>query len=64
MQVFGNFVEARTLHSTHCRVGDKEFVLVFVDQVAIDFAGELRVVGSLRELATRDGAFDLPKIVL
>lgn len=63
LQVLGNFVETRTLHTANGCVGDKKFVFMFVDQVAVDFAGEFRVFGSLRQLAAGDRAFNLSEII-
>lgn len=63
LQVFGDFVETRTLHTAHGCVGDEKFVLMFVDQVAIDFAGKFRVFGGLRQLAAGDRTFNLSEVI-
>lgn len=63
LQVFGNLVKTGTLHTAHGCVGDKKFVFMFVDQVAVDFAGEFRVFGSLRQLAAGDRTFNLSEVI-
>lgn len=47
LKVFGNFVETGTLHTANGRVGDEKLVFVFVDQVFVDLARELCVIGGL-----------------
>lgn len=63
LQIFGDFIKSSTLNTANCGVGDEKFVLVFVDQVAVNFAGELRVFRGWRQLATRNGSFNLSEVV-
>lgn len=63
LERFRDLVKASTLHSANGRIGDEEFVLMFIDQIAINFAREFRMVGGLRQLATCDGAFNLFEVI-